>query len=310
MLPLQTARLEWGLKRRPNKIKELTHLTFQKIKYLKGVPTQVGQFAMDVQQILTQSPLRNFTYMIPCSDSSSSKDNDWLCVDPYDGEEIEHWLTERKGILKGILNTHEHWDHIRGNQHLQQRFGCPTYLHIKAQGKVEGITHFLQDGDSLTLSPQKKLKALYTPGHTFASLTYVLEEKGKALALFTGDTLFNAGVGNCHNGGDPKILYQTISQIYYPLPEHLLIYPGHEYLGNNLRFTLSREPHNKSARELLEFIETWDWSQKPYVTTLGEEKQINTFLRLGNSEIIAHLEADISHPEQVFLELRKKRDEW
>ena len=55
-------------------------------------------------------------------------------------------------------------------------------------------------------------------------------------ALFSGDTLFNAGAGNCHNGGHPDELYETFDQQLSKLRDDTLVYPGHDYLVNNLRF--------------------------------------------------------------------------
>ena len=71
-------------------------------------------------------------------------------------------------------------------------------------------------------------------------------------ALFCGDTLFNAGAGNCHNGGHPAELYKTFDEQLARLPSSTLIYPGHDYVENNLRFTLDCEPDNKKAREMLD----------------------------------------------------------
>jgi hypothetical protein len=69
--------------------------------------------------------------------------------------------------------------------------------------------------------------------------------------LLLRDTPFNACAGNCHNGGHPTEL-KTFSERLAKLPPPTLIYPGHDYIENNLRFTLSREPDNKTAREMLD----------------------------------------------------------
>ena len=67
-------------------------------------------------------------------------------------------------------------------------------------------------------------------------------------ALFSGDTLFNAGAGNCHNGGHPEELFETFETQLETLGDNTRIYPGHDYLLNNLGFTLDREPDNEKAR--------------------------------------------------------------
>ena len=63
-------------------------------------------------------------------------------------------------------------------------------------------------------------------------------------ALFSGDTLFNAGAGNCQGGGDPDALYTTFATQLAKLPDATRLYAGHDYLQNNLGFTLDREPGN------------------------------------------------------------------
>ena len=60
---------------------------------------------------------------------------------------------------------------------------------------------------------------------------------------FSGDTLFNAGAGNCHNGGHPEELYETFSRQLDALGEDTLVYPGHDYLSNNLAFTELGDSH-------------------------------------------------------------------
>jgi hydroxyacylglutathione hydrolase len=134
-------------------------------------------------------------------------------------------------------------------------------------------------------------------------------------ALFCGDTLFNAGAGNCHNGGHPAELYQTFAGQLAKLPDATLIYPGHDYIENNLRFTLSREPGNEQARRMLERLKGQD-TANAYVTTLAVEREINTFFRLTNPGVIAKLrEAFPDLPERpdqrtVFLKLRELRNSW
>ena len=134
-------------------------------------------------------------------------------------------------------------------------------------------------------------------------------------ALFCGDTLFNAGAGNCHNGGHPTELYNTFVGQLANLPEETLIYPGHDYIARNLAFTLDREPDNAKAKAILPAMEAQD-PAKPLVTTLALEKEINTFFRLTSSSVIRRLRAafpdlpDEPDPKTVFLKLRELRNKW
>jgi hydroxyacylglutathione hydrolase len=134
-------------------------------------------------------------------------------------------------------------------------------------------------------------------------------------ALFCGDTLFNAGAGNCHGGGHPERLYDTFATQLAQLPDATRVFPGHEYLVRNLEFTLDREPDNAAAAALLREARNHDPTNAT-VTTLGEEKRINTFFRLQSPGVIARLREafpDIGeHPDArtVFLKLRELRNNW
>ena len=134
-------------------------------------------------------------------------------------------------------------------------------------------------------------------------------------ALFCGDTLFNAGAGNCHHGGHPAELYDTFASQLAQLPENTRIYPGHDYLSNNLAFTLDREPDNEHARKLLEDVKDQD-PASALVSTLAMEKEVNTFFRLHSPTVIARLRErfpelpENPEPQLVFLKLRELRNDW
>ena len=92
-------------------------------------------------------------------------------------------------------------------------------------------------------------------------------------------------------------------------------FPGHEYLVRNLEFTLDREPDNQEATELLAHVRSTAADAAP-VTTLGQEKRVNTFFRLSNPRIIARLQEQFPElgatpdPQAVFLKLRELRNAW
>ena len=133
--------------------------------------------------------------------------------------------------------------------------------------------------------------------------------------LFSGDTLFNAGAGNCHNGGHPEELYETFERQLETLGEDTRIFPGHDYLVNNLEFTLDREPDNATAKDMLENYRDQD-PDDALVTTLAIEREINTFFRLQSPSVIDRLTdqfpdlGDKPDPKAVFLKLRELRNSW
>ena len=142
-----------------------------------------------------------------------------------------------------------------------------------------------------------------------------LRSHGDRPALFCGDTLFNAGAGNCHNGGHPHELYDTFANQLDKLQDDTLLYPGHDYLVNNPKFTLDREPDNDAAKDMLASYQNQD-PDDAHVTTLAEEKRMNTFFRLRSPGVIAKLReefpdlAEDPTPKEVFLRLRELRNRW
>ena len=262
---------------------------------------------MLIEQIWLDNPWRNFNYLIACEESSEA-----LAIDPLDHKRCLQVAADHGWTIKQICNTHEHPDHIEGNQALIEATGASLLAPSGSAALIPGADQELRDSETITVGKSVSLKVIDSPGHTMHHLC-LYGENGSP-ALFCGDTLFNAGVGNCHNGGDPEILFKTITEKISKLPNHTRLYPGHDYMQHNLGFTLDREPGNRAAQLLLDRLS----AQSPHspITTLGEEKEVNTFFRLESEEIIEGLKVlfeDLDqHPEplELFLKLRLLRDNW
>ncbi|MGQ0579909.1 MAG: hydroxyacylglutathione hydrolase [Betaproteobacteria bacterium] len=263
---------------------------------------------MIVKQIWTANTYRNFNYLVACSETGEA-----LAIDPLDYEKCLKTAKEAGWNITQILNTHEHRDHTGGNEPMVRETGAKILAHKNARDKIADMARGLGAGDVVKVGKTVELEVLDTPGHTMSHVCLVSHTDQPA--LFCGDTLFNAGAGNCHNGGHPAELYKTFSEQLAALPPSILIYPGHDYIVNNLRFTLNREPDNKRAREMLERLTDQDLD-RAYVSTLEVERQINTFFRLTSPTLIANLrEAFPDLPEKpdqrtVFLKLRELRNTW
>lgn len=262
---------------------------------------------MLVEQIWTGNAYRNFNYLIACPRTGEA-----LAVDPLDHAKCLARARDLGWDITRVVNTHEHDDHTGGNREVVAATGAQVLAHAGAADAIPGLDRGLAAGDVVSFG-EVELEALDTPGHT---MTHVcLLAHGDSPALFCGDTLFNAGAGNCHNGGHPEELYQTFAGQLENLPDATRIYPGHDYLENNLRFTLDREPGNADARELLAVAAAQDPADAR-ITTLGEERRINTFFRLQNPEVIARLRdqfpalGDAPDAQAVFLKLRELRNQW
>ena len=263
---------------------------------------------MIVEQIWTGNAYRNFNYLIACPETG-----DAIAIDPLDYKKCLAAARENGWVITQVLNTHEHGDHTGGNKAMVKATGAKILAHENAGGRIPNMDRGVGAGDIVNVGSSVELECLDTPGHTMSHICLLSHTDQPA--LFSGDTLFNAGAGNCHNGGHPNELYETFSNQLDRLQDDTLLYPGHDYLINNLKFTLDREPDNTTAAEMIAKYEDQDPS-KALVTTLAQEREFNTFFRLSNPSVIARLKAEFSDvgddpdPRTVFLKLRELRNKW
>ena len=263
---------------------------------------------MLVERIWSGNAYRNFHYLIACPESGEA-----LAVDPLEWQLCLDAARAKGWTITQILNTHEHPDHTGGNAGLVGATGAKVLAHAGAASRIGGVDRGLGKGDVIRVGHTVELECLDTPGHTMAHICLLAH--GADTGLFCGDTLFNAGAGNCHGGGHPEALYDTFATQLARLPDDTRIFPGHEYMARNLEFTLNREPGNGDAQRLLASAKTAAPASAK-VTTLGEEKLINTFFRLRNPEVIARLReafpdiGDQPDARTVFIKLRELRNKW
>ena len=256
---------------------------------------------IQVSPVYQENSLQNFSYIIEL------KDNQCFVVDPFDGDIIFDVLVEKKLKLKSIIITHEHVDHFCGVERLKELTHVQEiwFSQIASEKIPFKATKILQDGDIMYSSLGSSITVFATPWHTFWHISLEIKNE-ENISLIVWDTLFSGGVGNVRSGSvdDLFISIQKISKY----PQNTKTYSGHDYLENNLRFTLSLLPNNTFAQEILKKRAAWF-----YFTTIEEEKQINLFLRLENHELRSTLFWDIrSNISQieVFRELRKRRNDW
>ena len=143
--------------------------------------------------------------------------------------------------LTQILITHAHIDHVGGALALKQATGAPILLHqadLPLLGMMERQASWLgiapppvappdasaEDGLHVGLSGLEG-EILHTPGHTEGSICVLFADAG---ILFAGDTLFAGSVGRTDlPGGDSRTILRSIQTRLLPLPDHVLVVPGH-----------------------------------------------------------------------------------
>ncbi len=263
---------------------------------------------MIVEQIWTGNAYRNFNYLIACAETGEA-----LAIDPLDFRKCLATAADRGWTIRQVLNTHEHGDHTGGNKGVVQATGAKVIAHKNAKNRIPGMDVGVGAGDIIKVGTTVELQCLDTPGHTMSHICLLSQTDQPG--LFSGDTLFNAGAGNCHNGGHPEELFDTFEKQLDLLGDDTLVYPGHDYLLNNLAFTLDREPDNEVARRMIGDYENQD-PANALVTTIGKERDINTFFRLQSPSVVAKLAdefpeiGDNPDPRAVFLKLRELRNRW
>lgn len=252
---------------------------------------------IQVKTFFAYNDLRNFTYLI-----YDDKTGEAWVIDPFEAGPVIEYIKKLDLLPRGILNTHQHFDHIRGNIPLLEAFD----VEIKK----------LKNSTRINLNQENDLEILDSPGHTMDHQVFLLKHQNVATGLFAGDTFFNAGVGNCHNGGNVDVLYETTQNLLSKLPPTTKLYPGHDYLKRNLEFSLSIEPHNGKVPELLRAVKDSHVEDRPQFT-LGQEREINPFFRLQSQEIREkfHIpENDLDDKtigdRTLFKKIRSLRDKW
>lgn len=153
--------------------------------------------------------------------------------------QVIEFIKQHGLVLKWIVNTHGHADHIAGNGALRNEFGAPILIQERDREMLLEPTanlsvfmgkkiispdadKLLKEGDLLRLDSEV-LQVLETPGHTPGGIS--LAAPG---LLFSGDTLFFESIGRTDlPGGDHEQLLQSIRNKLMVLPPETIVLPGH-----------------------------------------------------------------------------------
>jgi sulfur dioxygenase len=128
--------------------------------------------------------------------------------------------------LLACVETHCHADHVTGAWLLKHSLGCAIVA--STDSGITVLDRQLHDGDTLSFGKQR-LQVLATPGHTDGCLSLVLHEHAMVL---TGDCLLIRGCGRTDfQQGSAHKLFTSIKEKLFTLPDHYVVYPGHDYSG-------------------------------------------------------------------------------
>ena len=192
-----------------------------------------------------------YTYLV-----AERRGGEALIIDPV-LEQVPNYL----GLIEYLklelvmaIDTHIHADHITGTGELGATTQCA--IAMGEQTKAECLCHRFSDGEILR-ADRVELTALYTPGHTDDSYSFVMDGH-----VFTGDTLLIGGTGRTDfQNGDAGAQYDSLFDKLLKLPDKTLVYPAHDYEGR-----------------------TW--------STIGEERRLNPRLQVrSRQEYIDQMQA-------------------
>jgi sulfur dioxygenase len=203
-----------------------------------------------------------YTYLI-----ASDQGREAVIIDPV-LENVNRYiklLEELDLKLVKVIDTHIHADHISGMAELRDKTNCITVMGDATPADIVSMT--VADNEDVKVDGIT-LKALHTPGHTSESFSYLMNDR-----IFSGDTLLIRGSGRTDfQNGNPYDAYESIFGRLLKLPEHTLLYPGHDYKGDT-------------------------------VSTIGEEKRFNPRLQVKSAKEYADIMNNLNLPDPKMMDI-------
>ena len=144
----------------------------------------------------------------------------------YETEVLESSVID-EGVLKKILLTHSHHDHINAIDEILTSYDLEIHINKKEKvfWKKEYDSFVINHGGDTIKLGETEIRSLHTPGHTPGSTCYHIGDD-----LIAGDTLFVFGCGRCDlHGGNPEEMFNTLKDIKMSLDPKTIILPGHNY---------------------------------------------------------------------------------
>lgn len=224
-------------------------------------------------------------------------------IDAPEADAVRRALEEKGWSLTHILVTHHHYDHTDGIEVLKLETGCLVVGPKNEADRIPTLDVQVLEGDDYSFG-NFTATIFETPGHTSGHIIYWFKDAG---TVFTGDTLFSLGCGRLFER-PADVMWDSLQKIM-ALPRETVIYCGHEYSQANGVFALTIEPENEALQSRVEEIRKLRASGKATLpTTLERELDTNPFLRASSPEIRKRLDMEEAEDEQVFTELRARKD--
>ena len=189
----------------------------------------------------TFNPIQENTYLV-YDETNEAVVIDAGCVSDIEKRILKNYIDVNELTLKGVWNTHLHFDHQFGNKFLYTTYGVmpeagkeDEYLledmvaHVRSFGldvkeDAQPLGGYITDGQELKLG-NSIFTAFHVPGHSPGSMAFYDEKEG---VLFAGDVLFRGSIGRTDlPGGNYATLINSITRKLLPLPDSTIVYSGH-----------------------------------------------------------------------------------
>jgi hydroxyacylglutathione hydrolase len=226
-----------------------------------------------------------------------------------------------------ILTTHHHGDHAGGNKTWRTLYPDVPVIGGAAD-HCAAVTQTVKHNAVLACG-ELSIRCLETPCHTRGHMCFYVtpkqqqEEKKEQKAkqqqqqhqsggiVFSGDTLFSGGCGRFFEG-DGADMYQALCVTLGALPDTCVVYSGHEYTAQNLRFAAAVEPDNAALRAKIAWTAQRRSAGLPTYSTMAEERAVNPFVRVVSSKAVrAYCGAtSTSKPGDVMAALRLAKNRF
>ena len=248
-----------------------------------------------------------YTYLI-----SSGIGREALIIDPV-LENVNHYIQLLKELdlkLLKVIDTHIHADHISGMAELRDKTNCVTIMGDQTSADV--VSMKVSDDEDVKIEGIV-LKALFTPGHTSESFSFLMKDR-----VFTGDTLLIKGTGRTDfQNGNPYDSYNSIFNRLLKLPDKTLVYPAHDYKGDLVSTIEEEKKYNprlqvNSADEYAEIMNNLNLPD-PKLMDVAVPKNLKLGINLNKQKINNGLEVDkfkdeIKKNNAILIDLREESE--
>ncbi len=243
----------------------------------------------------------NFGYLVHDAETRRT-----AAIDAPDAGAIKAALNNRGWTLTDVIITHHHRDHVEGLPMLKSDFDVTVTGPRAEAEKIMGLDASVSAGEVLLLG-STAFEIIPTPGHTNGQMALHNVVDGH---VFTADALFSLGCGRMLEG-KPGPMWEGLKALR-ALPDHTLMFCGHEYTADNARFALSVDPGNAALRIRAAEVERMRMEGRFTIpVTMGMEKATNPFLRCDHPSMAKAMGLDPGvDPSVVFAALRAAKDNF